>query len=130
MLRKALAPLAFGASLGLAALIAVPASAAHEGYKHREVEWSFTGPFGKFDTAQLQRGYKVYREVCSACHSMNLLYFRNLGQKGGPFYDPEYKNPNDNPYVKALAKDIQVADIDPDTGDAIQHPATPADRFP
>jgi ubiquinol-cytochrome c reductase cytochrome c1 subunit len=61
---------------------------------------------------------------------MNLLYFRNLGQKGGPFYDPEYKNPNDNPYVKALAKDIQVPDIDPDTGDPIKRDAGSADRFP
>ena len=125
MLRKALVL----ASLGIA-LVAVPASAARPAYEHREVEWSFAGPFGKFDTAQLQRGYKVYREVCSACHSMNLLYFRNLGQKGGPFYDPEYKNPNDNPYVKALAKDIQVPDIDPDTGDPIKRDAGSADRFP
>lgn len=46
--------------------------------------------------AQLQRGYKIYREVCAACHSMELLSFRNLGEKGGPFYDPEYPNPNDN----------------------------------
>jgi len=125
MLRKALA----FAALGLA-LVAVPAAAAHPGYKHREVEWSFTGPFGKFDTAQLQRGYKVYREVCAACHAMHQLSFRNLGQKGGPFYDPEYKNPNDNPYVKALAADIQVPDIDADTGDVIQRPAGTADRFP
>src|SRR6185369_2463576 len=115
--------------LGLA-FIAAPASA-EEGYALRAAaKWSFEGPFGKFDTAQLQRGYKVYREVCSACHSMNLLYFRNLGQKGGPFYDPEYKNPNDNPYVKSLAKDVQVADIDTDTGDAIKREGIAADKFP
>ncbi|MEO8114480.1 MAG: cytochrome c1, partial [Phenylobacterium sp.] len=92
--------------------------------------WSFEGPFGKYDKAQLQRGYKVYREVCSACHAMNLMYFRNLGQKGGPFYDPNYRNANENPYVKALAKDIQIKDIDSDTGDVIQRPGGPADRFP
>ena len=126
MLRKAFA----FAALGLGLLAGPTLAAEHTGYKHREVEWSFNGPFGKFDTAQLQRGYKVYREVCSACHSMNLLYFRNLGQKGGPFYDPEYKNPNDNPYVKSLAKDIQVPDIDPDTGDAIKRDAGSADKFP
>ena len=47
-------------------------------------QWSFAGPFGKFDTAQLQRGYQVYKEVCSACHSMKYMFFRNLGQEGGP----------------------------------------------
>src|SRR6185503_11701161 len=83
-----------------------------------------------FDKAQLQRGYKVYREVCSACHSMEQLYFRNLGQKGGPFFDPKYPNPNDNPVVKSLAHDIQIKDIDTDTGDAIQRPGQPSDRFP
>ena len=58
------------------------------------------------------------------------MYFRNLGQKGGPFYDPKYKNPNDNPVVKSLAHDIQIKDVDTDTGDAIQRPGQPSDRFP
>ena len=49
--------------------------------------FSFDGPFGTFDQGQLQRGYKVYREVCSACHSMNLMHFRTLAEPGGPFYD-------------------------------------------
>ena len=125
MLRKAFA----FAALGLL-LTAGPALASGGEEEPRTVQWSFAGPFGKFDTAQLQRGYKVYREVCAACHSMEQLYFRNLGQKGGPFYDPEYKNPNDNPYVKALAKDLQVNDIDSETGDVIQRAAGTADRFP
>jgi len=125
MLRKGIAL----AALGLA-LIGGPALASGGAEKLKHVDWTFDGPFGKFDPAQLQRGYKVYREVCAACHSMNLVYFRNLGQPGGPFYDPEYKNPNDNPYVKALAKDIQVNDIDSETGDAVQRPAIPADKFP
>jgi ubiquinol-cytochrome c reductase cytochrome c1 subunit len=125
MLRKAFA----FAALGLA-LIGGPALAATTEREPADVHWSFEGPFGKFDKEQVQRGYKVYREVCSACHSMNLMYFRNLGQKGGPFYDEKYKNPNDNPYVKSLAHDIQVKDIDQDTGDVISRPAMPADRFP
>ena len=126
MLRKSIAL----AALGLA-LVAGPALAAGgEAKEPRSVAWTFDGPFGKFDAAQVQRGYKIYREVCSACHSMNLMFFRNLGQKHGPFYDPEYKNPNDNPYVKALAKDIQVNDIDSETGDTVQRAATPADKFP
>lgn len=125
MLRKGL----MLAALGLA-FVAGPALSATTKEEPKEVDWSFSGPLGKFDQAQLQRGYKVYREVCSACHAMSLVSFRNLGQKGGPFYDPKYPNPNDNPYVKSLAKDIQVSDIDSDTGDAIKRPATSADRFP
>ena len=124
MLRKGLA----FAALGLA-LIAGPSIAATTHEEPKDVHWSFEGPFGKFDQAQIQRGYKVYREVCSACHSMNLMYFRNLAQKGGPFYDPKYPNPNESPYVKSLAKDIQVKDIDSETGDDIHRPATSADKF-
>lgn len=126
MLRKGIA----FAALGLA-LVSGPALAAggsQAPLKH--VEFSFEGPFGKFDRAQLQRGYKVYREVCAACHSMNLVYFRNLGQKGGPFYDPKYKNPNDNPYVKAIAAEYQIDDLDSETGDTVKRPGVPADRFP
>jgi ubiquinol-cytochrome c reductase cytochrome c1 subunit len=125
MLRKGLAL----AALGLA-FLAGPALSATHPVPPKHVEFSFEGPFGKFDKAELQRGYKVYREVCASCHAMNLMYFRNLGQKGGPFYDAKYPNPNDNPYVKALAADMQVPDIDSETGDAIQRPATSADRFP
>lgn len=95
-----------------------------------DIAFSFEGPFGKYDQAQLQRGYKVYREVCAACHSMKLLSFRNLGDKGGPFYNPKYGNPNDNPVVKQLATELQVPDIDRETGDAITRPGIPADRFP
>lgn len=125
MLRKGLAL----AALGLA-FLAGPALAASHPKEPKDIHWSFEGPLGKFDKAQLQRGYKVYREVCSACHAMEQMSFRNLGQKGGPFYDPKYPNPNDNPYVKSLAKDIQVKDIDQDTGDVIQRPGTSADKFP
>ena len=109
--------------------LAAPAFASGHKEEPPKINWSFNGPFGKFDQAQLQRGYKVYREVCSACHSMSLVSFRNLGDKGGPFYNEKYKNSNDNPWVKAIAKDYEVADIDSETGDAIKRPATPADRF-
>ncbi|MBO9708325.1 MAG: cytochrome c1 [Caulobacter sp.] len=128
MLRK-LSVIAAVAGL-LTAGAAGPALANGHPLPAKDVHWSFEGPLGKFDQKQLQRGYKVYREVCSACHSMNLVSFRNLGDKGGPFYDAKYKNPNDNPYVKAIAKDYEVADIDNETGDTIKRPATPADRFP
>jgi len=127
MLRKGIALAAFGLAVlaAPAALASGPAPA-----PLKKAEFGFEGPFGKFDQVQLQRGYKVYREVCSACHSMNLMYFRNLGQKGGPFYDAKYANPNDNPYVKSIAAEYQINDIDSETGDVIQRPGTSADKFP
>lgn len=118
------------AALGLAVLAGPANASTTTSLPPKDVHFSFEGPFGKFDQAQLQRGYKVYREVCAACHSMTLMSFRNLGQKGGPFYDAKYANPNDNPYVKAIAAEYQVNDIDSETGDVIQRPGTSADRFP
>jgi ubiquinol-cytochrome c reductase cytochrome c1 subunit len=124
MLRKALVVAAVLALAGVQPVLAKTSQA-----ELKDVHWSFEGPFGHFDQEQLQRGYKVYHEVCSGCHSMKLMSYRNLGQPGGPFYDPKFKNPNDNAYVKTIVKDYQVADIDSDTGDAIKRPATPADTF-
>lgn len=117
------------AALGLIAA-ASPALASGGAMHPRSGGFTFEGPFGTFDQGQLQRGYKVYREVCAACHSMNLMHFRNLGDPTGPFYDAHYKNPNDNPIVKALAAEVQVGDIDSETGEPIRRDATPADRFP
>ena len=108
---------------------AAPALAAGGAAHPRSGGFSFEGPFGTFDQGQLQRGYKVYQEVCAACHGMNLMHYRNLGDRNGPFWNPKYPNPNDNPVVKALAAEIQVADIDSETGEPIQRDATPADRF-
>ena len=117
------------AAVGLVA-IAAPAMAAG-GAKHpREGNFSFEGPFGTYDQGQLQRGYKVYKEVCASCHGMDLMHFRNLGDKHGPFWNPKYPNPNDNPVVKALAKEAQVPDIDSETGEALMRDATTADKFP
>jgi ubiquinol-cytochrome c reductase cytochrome c1 subunit len=126
MLRKTTVLAAFGLAL---AFMGAPAFAATTHEEPKDVHWSFEGPFGKFDQEQLQRGYKVYHDVCSTCHSMNLLSYRNLADKGGPFYSEKYPNPNDSPYAKAIAKDFQVPDIDTETGDAIQRPATTSDHF-
>ncbi|HEX4199489.1 MAG TPA: cytochrome c1 [Caulobacteraceae bacterium] len=125
MLRKAFA---IAAVLGIAAT-AQASFAATTAAEPKEMHWSFEGPFGRFDQEQLQRGYKVYHDVCSSCHAMHLMSYRNLGQVGGPFYDPKYPNPNDNPYVKSIVQDYKVPDIDSDTGDVIKRPATPADTF-
>lgn len=113
----------------LAASIAGPALAAGDAKKPEPQVWSWQGPFGVFDRAQLQRGYQVYKEVCSACHGVGLLSYRNLGQEGGPeFSEAE---------VTALAAQFQVPAgpddtgeiVDPDTGQLRTRPATPADRF-
>lgn len=113
------------------AITATPALAAGGGAKHpRSGGFTFEGPFGKFDQGQLQRGYKVYREVCASCHGMNLLSFRTLGERGGPFWDPHHPIAAQNPIVRALAAEIQVADIDSETGEPLMRPATAADRFP
>jgi ubiquinol-cytochrome c reductase cytochrome c1 subunit len=109
---------------------AAPAIADGGALHPRSGGFSFEGPFGTFDQGQLQRGYKVYREVCASCHSMELMHFRNLGDKDGPFYDEHYPNPNENPIVKALAAEIEVADIDSETGEPNRRNATSADRFP
>ena len=65
-------------------------------------DWSFKGFTGKFDRAALQRGYQVYTEVCSSCHSMKYLSYRNLAEKGGPeFSEAE---------AKAIAANFEVTD--------------------
>ncbi len=86
------------------------------------VEWSFTGLFGHFDTAQLQRGFKVYKEVCSNCHSMKYLAFRNLSDAGGPEFSASQ--------VKALAATYQIHDGPNDTGEMFDRPGRPSDYFP
>tara|TARA_Y100000590_G_C15598956_1_gene969223 strand:- start:123 stop:878 length:756 start_codon:yes stop_codon:yes gene_type:complete len=83
--------------------------------KHK---WSFNGIFGTFDIASVQRGYKVYREVCAGCHSMNLLYYRDLIDIG--FSAEE---------VKAIAAEYTVIDGPNDEGEMFERPAIPADRF-
>ena len=65
---------------------------AAEKVEYLKTDWSFKGLFGKFDRGALQRGYQVYTEVCSSCHSMKYLSYRNLAEKGGPeFSEAEAK---------------------------------------
>jgi ubiquinol-cytochrome c reductase cytochrome c1 subunit len=92
--------------------------------------WQHEGFFGTFDQNALQRGFRVYREVCSSCHGMKLMSFRNLGQPGAPFYMDAYPNPNDNPKVKTIAAEYQIAGIDPESGDPTTFAGKTSDRFP
>jgi ubiquinol-cytochrome c reductase cytochrome c1 subunit len=79
------------------------------------------GPLGTFDRQQLQRGFQVYKEVCAACHGLNLVAFRNLADLG--YEEPE---------IKAIADQwqIEVPSVNPDTGEATTRKALPADAFP
>ena len=85
----------------------------------KETSWSFAGPFGTYDKAQLQRGFKVYKEVCSACHSMKLVAFRTLEGLG-----------YNEAQVKALAAGYKVQDGPNAQGEMFERDGRPADRFP
>ncbi|MEZ5813084.1 MAG: cytochrome c1 [Rhizobiaceae bacterium] len=116
------------AALGLATTVALGAVlAAEEGgepthfpmKKPVEQDWSFAGPFGHYDKAQLQRGLKVYAEVCSACHSMELVAFRTLEHLG-------YSEAQ----VKAFAAQYEVEDGPDSDGEMFTRAAIPSDTFP
>ncbi|MEW9614531.1 cytochrome c1 [Shinella sp. S4-D37] len=88
-------------------------------HKPKQQDWSFAGPFGKYDKGQLQRGLKVYTEVCSACHSMSLVSFRTLEGLG-------YSEAQ----VKAFAANYEVQDGPNSDGDMFTRKAVPSDYFP
>ena len=86
-----------------------------------KTEWSFKGLFGKFDRGSLQRGYQVYTEVCSSCHSMKYLSYRNLAEKGGPEFSEEQ--------VKAIAANFEVTDGPNNDGEMFTRAAKLSDKF-
>lgn len=96
--------------------------AAGEAVKIERQQWSFSGIMGQYDSRQLQRGFGVYKEVCSACHSLSRIAFRNLAQKGGPAFDEDQ--------VKALAATYEVPDLPNDEGEVKPRPGRLADKFP
>ncbi|MDQ0473647.1 cytochrome c1 [Labrys wisconsinensis] len=115
-----LTTLALGMALALGTA-ALPARAEEEATPQR-LSWSFWGPFGSYDQAQLQRGFKVYREVCSACHSLHRVAFRNLSDPGGPAFTEGQ--------VKALAAEYDVPGEPDDKGEVNPRKGRPADYFP
>jgi ubiquinol-cytochrome c reductase cytochrome c1 subunit len=107
------------AALVSTALLAGPSVAAEKNYEYpRQLDWSFNGPLGTFDRAALQRGFQVYKEVCSACHSLRLLSYRNLEWIG--FSEEE---------VAAIARQYTVMDGPNDEGEMFERAALPSDRF-
>ena len=104
------------------AVIATPinsANAAGDAVKPPDYKWSFDGPFGTFDKAAMQRGLKVYREVCAACHSLKRIDFRNLADLG--YSEAQIKN---------IAAEYTVIDGPDAEGEMFERPAKPSDAFP
>lgn len=83
-----------------------------------DISWSFEGPFGTYDRNELQHGFQIYKQVCSACHGLKQVRFRDLEALG---YNAEE--------IKAIAAEYHVEAID-DEGNIIEKPALPTDRFP
>lgn len=112
-------------ALGLLfAIAAASPAAAEDAAAHHEIEhqvWSFGGLKGQYDKAQLQRGFQIYKDVCSGCHGLKRVYFRNLVQKGGPEF-PEAS-------VKELAAQWpnQITDGPNDAGEMFERPAKLSD---
>ncbi len=114
---KAIKPIVAACILAFSLGLPHPASASGAP-KPKAQDWSFAGLFGAFDRAALQRGFQVYKEVCSACHSMNLLYYRNLAAIG---YSEEQ--------IKAFAAEIEVQDGPNDQGEMFTRKGKPFDKF-
>ncbi|MDB9811074.1 cytochrome c1 [Candidatus Pelagibacter sp.] len=113
-------------SFKLLSIILFLLSAPHQTNSAEKVEllkadWSFKGLFGKFDRGSLQRGYQVYSEVCSSCHSMKYVSYRNLAEKGGPEFTEAQ--------VKAIAANFEVVDGPNGDGEMFTRPAKLSDRF-
>ena len=86
-----------------------------------KTDWSFKGLFGTFDRGSLQRGYQVYTEVCSSCHSMKYVSYRNLFEPGGPEFTEEQ--------AKAIAASFEVIDGPNNDGEMFTRPGKPSDKF-
>lgn len=101
--------------------VSSPALAAEgHGTKHElpNIDFSFEGPFGTYDKAALQRGFLVYKQVCSACHGLNKLYYRNLEALG-----------YNEGQIKTIAGEYTVMDGPNDEGEMFERPARPSDKF-
>jgi ubiquinol-cytochrome c reductase cytochrome b/c1 subunit len=119
MSRKIIA-LALAASLlGLAGSAFAADEQSHETPQPPRQKWSFAGPFGHYDKGQLQRGFKVYKEVCAVCHGMKYVAFRNLEALG--YSDGQ---------VKAIASEYKIPDGPNDQGEMFERAGRPADYFP
>jgi ubiquinol-cytochrome c reductase cytochrome b/c1 subunit len=114
--------LALALALVGGALCGAGAAVAQEADAPPRQRWSFSGPFGLYDQAQLQRGFKVYQEVCSNCHGLKLVAFRNLAELGGPGFTEAQ--------AASIAATFQVTDGPNDQGKMFKRPGKISDYFP
>lgn len=144
MLKRIIVALAFiVAPIGVAVAQEAPHAPAQN--------WSFDGPLGRYDRGAVQRGFLVYQQVCSSCHSLDHLAYRNLGEPGGPFAAYRVMNEatgaeeitlglhgghegrlvpaTENPYVQSIAADVMIRDINGETGAETERSGRPADYF-
>jgi ubiquinol-cytochrome c reductase cytochrome c1 subunit len=119
MSMKRLIPVALLAAVAFA----VPAHA-QEQKPLKKIDWSFEGPFGTYDRAALQRGFQVYKEICSTCHAMKHLTYRDLGPAG-----PNGGIGLSEAEVRALASQYQITDGPNDQGEMFERPGRPSDPF-
>ena len=113
--------LAFALALA-SVLCGAGAAVAQEADAPPRLHWSFSGPFGLYDQAQLQRGFKIYQEVCSNCHGLKLVSFRNLAEPGGPDFTEAQ--------AASIAATFQVQDGPNDAGKMFKRPGKISDTFP
>ena len=118
-IKTAFAAIVTAAAVSAMAIGSTPANAAGAGVKPPSQDWSFQGLFGTYDRAAAQRGYLVYKEVCAACHSMDLIKFRNLADIG-------YSEAQ----TKALAAQYEIEDGPNDEGEMFTRPRLPSDPMP
>jgi len=115
---KKISPLLASAFVAAAIAFAPLSAFASEGVAPPKMQWPQDGMTGTYDKAALQRGFQIYKEVCAACHGLNLLSYRNLAGLG--YNDDE---------IKAIAAEYTVVDGPNDEGEMFERPARPSDRF-
>lgn len=114
--------LALSAALATAGTATLAQEHSHDAPQPPRLSWSFAGPFGKYDPGQLQRGFKVYKEVCANCHSVKMLAFRNLADPGGPGFSAAQ--------AETVAGEYKVKDGPNDAGEMFERAGRLADYFP
>ncbi|WP_038035065.1 cytochrome c1 [Thermopetrobacter sp. TC1] len=119
---KAIIRLFTALGLSLAVITGQAMASGSERKNAEDYDFSFEGPFGKFDRAQLQRGWLVYKEVCHNCHSLKYIRFRNLAEPGGPEFTEKQ--------AKAIAAEFEVEDGPNDEGEMFTRPGRLSDAVP